>query len=181
MRTRVIVATALAALLVVVAPASARGHRPVTEFDGTCTATEVAVTHFPPMTSTLRPTHIDIVGTTGLCSGTVTRGHRSWRVTNAHTPVHMKADGVTSCQLSYTRGTGVIDIAKRWKVRYDYVEPRGGPFGELFYTGKAGGFASDTVHVSPSESTPDIIQRCGGAGVRTVHVDALVIASHLAG
>jgi hypothetical protein len=178
MRARLIVAAVLAAALMAT-PAYARGQ--ATEFDGTCTATEVAVTHFPPMTSTLRQTHIDIVGTTGLCSGTVTRGKGSWQVTNAPTPVHMEADGMTSCQLSDTRGTGVIDIAKRWKVRYDYVEPRLGPFGELFYTGNVGGFASDTVHVSQSENTADIVARCGGAGVRTVHVDALVVASHLAG
>ena len=174
------VAGAMAAALAAAAPAGAAS--PVTTFDGTCTATEVAVTHDPPMSGTLRQTHIDIVGTTGECTGTVTRKGRTYHVVNAPTPVRMTADGLTSCQLSDTKGEGVIYIDNRWEVHYDYEEPRVGPFGNLVYFGKHGGFANDTVHLSQSEDPLAIMQACATPeGIKTVHVDAYVVAHNLAG
>ena len=180
MRRGGIVGGVLTAALMAAAPASAATQ--VTTFDGTCTATEVAVTHDPPMSGTLRQTHIDIVGTTGKCTGTVTRKGRTYHVVDAPTPVYMQADGLTSCQLSDTKGEGVIYIDNRFAVRYDYEEPRVGPFGELVYFGKHGGWASDTVHLSPSEDPLEIMQRCATPeGIETVHVDAFVVAHNLAG
>jgi hypothetical protein len=173
----VVVAVATTGLAQVPAHAYA-GAR--TTFDGTCTATNVAVTHTPPMTGTPQPTHIDIAGDQ-LCSGVVTRGHRRWRIHSAPTPVSMHGDGITSCELSATKGTGEILLANRWRLRYRYLEPRLAPLGSLVYRGFAGGLGAVSVHPNQSEDLAGVIQRCGAEGVATIHVDAVIAAAHLAG
>jgi hypothetical protein len=176
---RGVLATAVAlGALVAAAPVSAAQ---VTTFDGTCSFTAVPVTHTPPMTSTLQPTHIDIAGDTGTCTGTVERDGRTYSVDGAQTSVQQAGDGVTSCQASNTSGTGWLLIADRWKVRFDYEEPRVGPVGDLTYHGKAGGYASNTAHLNADEDLADIFARCGAGGVRTVHVDGFIVAHGLAG
>ena len=151
-----------------------------TTFNGTCTATNVAVTHTPPMTGTLQPTHIDIAGDQ-LCSGVVRHGDRRWRIRSAPTPVSMHGDGLTSCELSATRGTGEILLADRWRLRYRYLEPRLAPFGSLLYRGFAGGRAAVSVHPNESEDLASVTQRCGAEGVATIHVDAVIAAARLSG
>jgi hypothetical protein len=121
MRRGLTIAVAFAAIGLV--PAHADARKAATVFDGTCGATNVAVTHTPPMTGTLQATHIDIAGDQ-LCSGVVTRGRRHWRIHSAPTPVSMHGDGLTSCELSATSGIGEIVLAKRWRLRYHYLEPR---------------------------------------------------------
>jgi hypothetical protein len=172
------IAGAIAAVGLAQVPAHA--YAGTTTFDGTCTATNVAVTHTPPMTGTLQPTHIDIAGDQ-LCTGVVTRGHRRWRIRSAPTPVTMHGDGITSCQLSATRGTGEILLANRWPLRYRYLEPRLAPLGSLVYRGFAGGFGAVSVRPNPSEDMASVVQRCGAEGVRTIHVDAVIAATRLAG
>jgi hypothetical protein len=151
-----------------------------TTFDGTCTATNVAVTHTPPMTGTPQPTHIDIAGDQ-LCTGVVRQGQRRWRIRSAPTPVSMHGDGITSCELSATRGTGEILLANRWRLRYRYLEPRVAPLGSLVYRGFAGGHGAVSVHPNQGEDLGDVIRRCGAEGVATIHVDAVIAAAHLAG
>jgi hypothetical protein len=162
------------------AQAPAHAYAGVTTFDGTCTANNVAVTHTPPMTGTLQATHIDIAGQQ-LCSGVVTRGQRRWRIRSAPTPVSMHGDGITSCELSATSGTGEILLANRWRLRYRYLEPRLAPLGSLVYRGLAGGFGAVSVHPNQSEDLAGVVQRCGAEGVATIHVDAVIAATRLAG
>lgn len=171
-------AVVLAAAGLAQVPALAYGS--ATSFTGTCTATNVAVTHTPPMTSTPQPTHIDIAGEQ-LCSGVVRHGGQRFRIKDAPTPVSMHGDGVTSCELSATSGTGEILLADRWRVRYRYLEPRVAPLGSLVYRGFAGGFGAVSVHPNQSEDLAAITQRCGAEGVRTIHVDAVIAAARLAG
>ncbi|MFL5781330.1 MAG: hypothetical protein ACJ760_08460 [Thermoleophilaceae bacterium] len=158
----------------------AHAYAATTTFTGTCTATNVAVTHTPPMTSTPRPTHIDIAGDQ-LCSGVVRHGGRRTRIHDAPTPVSMHGDGITSCELSATSGTGEILLANRWPLRYHYLEPRLAPLGSLAYRGFAGGLGAVSVHPNQSEDLASVIQRCGAEGVATIHVDAVIAAAHLAG
>jgi hypothetical protein len=180
MRRRLTIAVALAAVGFAQAPAHAYARGTDTVFDGTCTATNVAVTHTPPMTGTPQATHIDIAGDQ-LCSGVVTRGHSHWRIHSAPTPVSMHGDGITSCELSATSGTGEILLANRWRLRYRYLEPRLAPLGSLVYHGFAGGLGAVSVHPNQSEDLAGVIQRCGAEGVATIHVDAVIAAAHLAG
>jgi hypothetical protein len=178
MKRGLTVAGALA--LAGLAQVPAHAYAGATRFDGTCTATNVAVTHTPPMTGTLQATHIDIAGDQS-CSGVVTRGQRRWRIRNAPTPVSMHGDGLTSCELSATSGTGEILLANRWRLRYRYLEPRLAPLGSLVYRGFAGGFGAVSVHPNQSEDLAGVIQRCGAEGVGTIHVDAVIAATRLAG
>jgi hypothetical protein len=180
MRKGLTIAVALAAVGFAQAPAHAYARGTDTVFDGTCTATNVAVTHTPPMTGTPQATHIDIAGDQ-LCSGVVTRGHSHWRIHSAPTPVSMHGDGITSCELSATSGTGEILLANRWRLRYRYLEPRLAPLGSLVYHGFAGGLGAVSVHPNQSEDLAGVIQRCGAEGVATIHVDAVIAAAHLAG
>lgn len=169
-----------AGVLALVGLVPAAAHAGKTTFDGICTATNVAVTHTPPMTAALQPTRIDIAGEQR-CTGVVTRGQRRWRIRSARTPVAMHGDGLTSCQLSATSGTGEIVLANRWPLRYRYVEPRVAPLGSLVYRGFAGGFAAVSVRPNQSEDLMSVTQRCGAEGVATVHVDAVIAATRLAG
>jgi hypothetical protein len=93
----------------------------------------------------------------------------------------MHGDGITSCELSATSGTGEILLARRWRLRYRYLEPRLAPLGSLVYRGLAGGLGAVSVHPNQSEDLAGVIQRCGAEGVATIHVDAVIAAAHLAG
>jgi hypothetical protein len=174
MRAALIAATMAGALLAVAPGAAA--VKPVDTFAGTCDA-QVIVRNDPPMSSTIRDTNIDISTVWATCTGTVSRGNKVQHVDAAPTTGYLQGFGPSSCLISNTSGSGHFTIDDRWRIDFDYTEPRLGPLGTLRWTGAAGGTAMDAAHLSSEEDSFDVVQRCGGEGVPSVLVDVTIVTT----
>jgi hypothetical protein len=178
-----VLATSLlgAAVLAALPGAGAGTSSPVDKFSGTCDA-QVVLRMNPPMTGALRDTKLTIATRWATCTGTVTRGGKTYRVNRAHTVGRLHASGPTSCQLSYTAGGGHFTIAHRWRIDFTHVEPRATLVGELVYSGVAGGKAFDSARLAKNESLADVFARCRGAGVGSLLIDVTIVtAPYIAG
>lgn len=145
------------------------GSRRSATFEGSCQLLGRTV-HDPPLTNSSRPTRAIARGR-GRCSGTFTdaRG-REHRLEDERVKDLTKTRGDLSCAGGRVTGRGYLAI-RGHRLRFAFSELRGPGATVLGFEGHDGGSATGEARISDKEDPAELLRRCAGNGLRSVHID----------
>lgn len=154
--------------------------REVERFTGTCELGGI-LRQNPPLTTEIA-SGTARVRATGTCSGHLTdRSGRVHRLDRGQVRYRARAGGELSCAGGTADGAGSLIFGSGRRINFDFSELRGPGIGAITLAGRASGSATGVASVSAQENPVDILNGCGGTGIRQVVIDLRLGAQGLSG